>query len=703
VFVPGSTTTCDVTTTTRDETIVTDEVASAHTVVVSIVNPQGIITTVNESQTLEFVENKFDDNYILENCDETMFRPVITVMTDHSKQMQLNKELDIDECSKPVEMPLELVVPVIDERVMEEKKRMREVERSRKEQEAAAAAKKLKEEVAVVQTKKGKKAQKFGKKEPEQKKQPIVVQKPSQDELKTDKLPIKREEEAVVEVFEEKKIEIDNKSSFVEDKKEAEAPPPLVEVEKLKTKATKVVNENKKKPKEEKIEAMVEEPQEEWDFSSQEPPVEVKKEPETIIIDFPALGEEKKETKKEAKKWKKEKKVKEVTPEVEIPPECTDTEQQHDMEIQQEPSVEAVPPKVISFLQVMQSVDSPKPQKVETIELPKPIAAVIETAAPKSDSWKRNKKNKKKTSPVLDMPLPQQLDIDDHKEIDKEAIMKISMHETIGDDEIQIVPLEEILTIQDNSPQKDGEQQTFIKNEDFYDIDDELPPLEPFDGTFDLACGARSCEQETKVEKKEMKKTMSDLLKDTNMVFAMCSSLKELKADEESKSMSSSEHIQRSTSSSLTTNTTTATFASASSQQIGEGLDSDYRSLELEMEEAAQQQQEEEEEEPEFKIPLAITKSSSIEKDDAEDISSFEATSSETDDSSKAVKFKREDDEELRPLLETSTTSLSLPVSSGSNTLTTTEANETSTLPETNQKPQATSNNSKRKNKKKRR
>ena len=106
-----------------------------------------------------------------------------------------------------------------------------------------------------------------------------------------------------------------------------------------------------------------------------------------------------------------------------------------------------------------------------------------------------------------------------------------------------------------------------------------------------------------------------------------------------------------------------------------------------------------------------LAKQLSIEKEEAEDISSFEATSSETDDSSKKMniveEFKREDDEELRPLLQTSVTSLSTTTSPLDATdIVTTEANETPTLPDTNQKSQVTtanSSNGKRKNKKKRR
>jgi hypothetical protein len=380
------------------------------------------------------------------------------------------------------------------------------------------------------------------------------------------------------------------------------------------------------------------------------------------------------------------------------------------------------------------------------------------------------------TSQLVEIPLeklsPPTLVVDDHESIDNDAIMKISMHKTIGDEEIEIIPLEENVTIQD-SPEKSSTSdvevldavssesdekpaskiERFIKNEDFYDIDDELPPLEPlepFDSHYDDLDDDFSVEKNEnqneidndedgeKSHKEEMIKKMSEMLKDTNMIFAMCSSLKDIKDDDECKSMSSSSHIQRSTSSSLTTNTTTATFASANSNQIGEGQDSDYKSLELEMEEAttttttaSASNEIEESCAEEFKVPAMPAKaiSVSIEKeDDPEDVSSFEATSSETDatddstskKSNTVAKFKPEDDEELRPLLlETSTTSLTMPSSSSSSSsgtlnnntnTTTTEANITPTLPEINQKSQqATSNNNnnnsngKRKNKKKRR
>lgn len=198
----------------------------------------------------------------------------------------------------------------------------------------------------------------------------------------------------------------------------------------------------------------------------------------------------------------------------------------------------------------------------------------------------------------------------------------------------------------------DGKQFEMIETEtdelkqDLYDLDDELAlaPLSSFDEHFSEE--PRILDEKND-ENRQLKSKISEVVKNTNMIFAMCSSLKDVidgsECDEDVKSTSSLSQIQRSTSSSVTTNTTTSTFASAHSIQTGEGIESDYKSFEIDAELL-----------DEMKVV------------ECEDISSENATSSETDDNSlrptKQTEFKAEDDEELRPLLQTSVNSLPSPL-----------------------------------------
>lgn len=671
------------------------------TVVVSIVNPQGTVTTVTNNPT-QLVESFSSDNYIHENCDETMFRPVVTVISDPNQQSLHDDVMHFEDVSQPLEMTSQLIVPVIDERMLEQKKKEREFEQQQqllKQKEAQRAKeeevmrremKRVKEEeefrrkemenarkkaeekpdetaVATGYQKKNRKAQKFNKKpEPERKtlfdkkeKSPVMSS-PIEDKihLKADDIN-KKLSEAL------KKIEINEE--IVEEVK----PPIAVIVDELVIEPTPIAH----------VEAALK--------------IEVFKALETPIIE-----------------------VTEV----------------------KEPSPEPVAPIIAPRPVLRESLPAPpiqaemKPVRVfEKVDIVK-----LEPVAKKGKKGKKypSLKSQEKTSPKVEefpaleeLPPLDPLPIDDYRAMDSDAIMKISKHETIGDDEIEIIPHNNAMIIQD-SPDKaspdveiieehflmqndplEAVESKFIKSEDFYDVDDDLPPLEPlesFDANFEPLCFDEASSEKVQTttesdQKQEMKKKMSELLKDTNMIFAMCSSLKEIKDDDDEKSMNSSQ-IQRSTSSSLTTNTTTATFASASSNQTGEGMDSDYKSLELDLDEGAAA-------EPaadiDFKVPLDVKQI-----EEPEDVSSFEATSSETDDSSSKrsnltmPKFKRDDDEELRPLLQTSITSLSSPSTATANN--TTDANDTSTLPDINQKSssQATSNNgsgNKRKNKKKRR
>lgn len=816
------------------DSMMCDEASNLHTVVVSIVNPQGIITTVtdNNNPDTQMVEAFSNENYILENCDETMFRPVITVLNTMNK---MSEEVNADECSKPVEVPLELVVPVIDERVLVEKKRKKEVEQKEKARQQLE-----KEEKLSLENQKSKKAEK----------EPVVVDvKKNPNENK--KNAETKKDDSFGQTKKNKKAQKYNKKSQDDEKKATETSHVVkntiisqqAKIEEVREEKVEEIKVETEKNKHVSLTREIEDENKVLEESSEHEPVKISYENENEgIKEFcKAVTVEPKIEIESAKKEEENLAVPEITPLEILSTEIAlndALDEELNAEINKDDKIEvtlskelSMEPEEVKVPITIESTLNPEKEVVKVEELPlkstkmeekveemikEELPAKKQAENPDKDAWKRNKKGKKKNqlaakveaSKSLDFPplgsnfptlkpssteypkiianiKPSPVEINNepsvnfppletfkepspevtvlpltvltklptpdfpelppleqyNEEIDQDAIMKISMHETIGDEEIQIIPHEDTVEIIDSpqklssdieiidenfvlpaEPEKAEIKETFIKNDDFYDIDDDLPPLEPlepFDGFIDKEEEEeKTCYVEDNVEfneKQEMKKKMSELLKDTNMVFAMCSSLKELKVDEDSKSINSSSQIQRSTSSSLTTNTTTSTFASANSNQYGEGHDSDYKSLDLEMEEAIVATQESDDQDSVFKVPL-ILKAPSIEKEDPEDISSSEATSSETDadDSSKKsnieAKFKREDDEELRPLLETSTTSITTPVSSGGLTIitniTTTDANESPTLPETNQKLQTTSNNNnngKRKNKKKRR
>lgn len=754
----------------------------------SIVNPQGTVTTVTNNP-IQLVESFSSDNYIHENCDETMFRPVVTVMSDPNQQQQYDGATE-ENVSQPIEMPSQLVVPVIDERMIEQKKKDRELEQKKKlrelEQLEELREKQEAEQITIAKEREEKRkleVEKSKKKAEEKADETFTAgaQKKGRKSQKFNKKPTEPEKKAAIE------------------KKEKTPPPPIQIIPKLDAKDDKLEEtvEKSSKPlqKTEVIESFNAEVEPEPEIVIIEPQADVEittdsaevgivskgptfKEmcPEPLpIIEVPdeiSVIVSKKKSSAPAVTMEKSN-VKEVDPEVvkekSPAPENVLVEISSAVEVIKEnvPTPQNVLTEKPKVLQIQKEASpapselkhskpvSSKEQKPSEIKELKILASKqfekVESSKPEFTA-KKGKKGKKysnemkskqeKVSPKVEEefppfgelePLPplEPFPTDDYRAMDSETIMMISKHETIGDDEIEIIPAANAMVIQDSPektssdiqivdehfelPEKDptaAVEQKFIRNEDFYDVDDDLPPLEPlesFDGNFEPLCfDDATLEKEVPVDeqKQQMKKKMSELLKDTNMIFAMCSSLKEIKDDEDAKSIDSSQ-IQRSTSSSLTTNTTTATFASASSNQTGEGMDSDYKSLELDLDEGAPP---EPSNDSVFKLPADVKQT-----DESEDVSSFEATSSETDDSSKrsnttAPKFKREDDEELRPLLQTSITSLSSPISSSATTATTndtTEANDTTTLPDINQKSsQPTSNNgngNKRKNKKKRR
>lgn len=719
--------------------MITEESANLHTVVVSIVNPQGIITTITDNNnSSEPVEAYSNESYILENCDETMFRPVITVINTVNSSNE-----EFEDCSKPVEVPLELVVPVIDERLLEEKKRKKEDEQKEK-----ARRQVLKVEKEAEENKKDEKI--------DAKAENITDVKKSDE-----KTAVFKKEEASTQSRKNKKAQKYNKKSLDDDNKKNTKE--ALSVTKSSIAQIKLEKSNEKEQINEPPSKVQQEVTKEIEILPKvEPVAETVSKIEGIIEKSTAVSSEL-NTKIELEVIEELIKPDERQ-EDEIVEISTPVAENFEV-IEEETKLEDA--KEVQLRDDIKTQSDPKPEpllveSIETLSTPEELPIKKQNETHLKDSWKnKNKKGKKKNhaqssakfeSTTLDFPPLESLSTelkpleDYNKELDQDAIMKISKHEIIGDDEIQIIPHEDAVEIHE-SPQKSNSdieiieetfamtteletvteiKETFAINDDIYDdIDDELPPLEAFDAPFDdfngtsLSSAAREDDNTERIEKQTMKKKMSELLKDTNMVFAMCSSLKELKVDEDSKSMNSSSHIQRSTSSSLTTNTTTSTFASANSNQQGEGHDSDYKSLDLELEEAIICETENDvytanDNETVFKMP-EFKKAPSYEKDDPEEISSFEATSSETDDSSKKssieTKFKREDDEELRPLLGTSITSLSTPLSTVdmtviTNTITT-EANKTPTLPDINQKIEATSNNNsgngKRKNRKKRR
>jgi hypothetical protein len=691
--------------------------SNLQTVVVSIVNPQGMVTTVTNNP-IQIDESFSSDNYIHENCDETMFRPVVTVMSDPSNQHH-DHSTDDEHTSLPIEIPSHLIVPVIDEKVLEQKKKDREFqqnEKTRKQQETDKAQEAQREEIERLR---------------------IAKNEEAEQARKTEKAKQEKQDE------EERKFEMLKK---IDEEEQA----PILHKKGKKGQKQKKISESEKKP-------VLKEPTPPKIIA--EPPKVVAK-PLKFVPDPPkALVEKEKSPENDLPKIS----MVESTPRAAAVEELK-SEPEPQVKIPAEP--ELVSNKAISFVEMMQAMKAEE-KLLKTVEVPNikvpqiepepevvakkiPVDFFPELGEPMPKEkfepvkvevpMKKNKKGKKYPAKqpeklsqmVLDdfpalssQPNHEPLSLDDHRAIDKEAIMKISMHEPIDDNEIEIIPHKNTVVIQD-SPEKisfevevidehfetteesaEMKTENMIKNEDFYDLDDDLPPLEPlesFDGNFEpLSFYQAPLEKEecsVDEHKTSMIKKMSELLKDTNMVFAMCSSLKENVDGEDSNSVESSQ-IQTSTSSSMTTNTTTATFASANSNQTGEGQDSDYKSLEFDMDENA----------PSDAVAEVDFKVLAKPDDEPEDISSFEATSSETDDSSKRSNstipmFKRGDDEELRPLLQISITSLSSPISINE---TTTEANDTVSLPETNQKSsslQAISNNgngNKRKNKKKRR
>lgn len=719
-------------------------VAQSQTVVVSIVNPQGRVTTVTKPvNTIDSLQESFSsDRYIHENCDETLFRPVVTVISNlNQQQTECFEQMEV---SQPIDMPLQLIVPVIDEQFLQQKQREKQVHKNiLKEQRLKTEIEQKKNEEISSNIKT---AHYFETVQAE------LEMKPKPIEIKKEDVPLAAVASTSGYQKKGKKTQKYNKKSQFDikkfDKKDL-SPPKILPAQEKCVVQREIVEIKEVEMKMKIIEVPLEIIQAQHEVAESEviqPELGTVKvsEPETVETCEPEIS------------------LKVIAePIMEVPSKSDQyltelTEQKLESE-------------AIEEFSSLTEVRSKNEEPIEFLPLSLTETVVAEFAKPLDLIIKKEWKNKKdkysrknqqsseikkmqqktvkedetiKVKPlkVVELKdefieiveeLPSDLwPTDDHCEIDSDAIMKISKHEQIGDDEIEIVPHQNSTEI-DESPEKSisdmeepahdstipdvtsvkTDENRFIKNEDFYELDD-LPPLETFDGNFETF--EENTEKETLpkpddeqfLHKQELKKKMSEILKNTNMVFAMCSSLKEVQDDEESKSIGSSQ-IQTSTSS--TNTTATATFASASSNQTGEGQDSDYRSLELDMEiESPSEQQTV----GEFKIPDVLE----LKPIEYDDVSSIEVTSSETDadDSSKKSNTKsslnQEDDEELRPLLATSTTSLISPVltSSGDASTTITTEADIPTLPEINQKSSQiiasnNGNGNKRKNKKKRR
>lgn len=744
-----------------------------HTVLVSIVNPQGTVTTITNN-SIQLDESYSSDHFIHENFDETMFRPVVTVVSDYEQQQFADTESETEHASKVVDMPSELIVPVIDEAMLKQRKRERQNEAQQfviKAQETARQQQVT--PVTVKDTPKEEKEElqpvKENEKVVEGVAENVTVDKPEESPQVYQKRGKKGQRN---KKYEEKKSADKNRKEQVEPEKKIVKVPAIDKIQ--------PIPETVKKPSVEKallasvFPKFVKEPSAETILPIAES-AKASKEP-SVERTLPALASSKVSSKEPSveRAWavprsykaSKEPSVERASSVPASPKFSKEASVERALpvsaspRISKEPSVDRITPEEPDYAVLNEALskliletESDETTDVVDEEPAEPILAPIEIEIPikeeiilaskapekkPENNGRRGKRSKKfdsdanKTSPKGDAidgfpPLIATCSlVIAHKSpsIPPPALVSISpieeiiKPEIIGDDEIEIIPhnnnvevdacfdhnMDAHLVDESLIQSQDFTKQDFIKNEDFYDIDDELPPLEPLEPfePFDTTTEKETL-SDSYYAKEKMKSKMSELLKDTNMIFAMCSSLKEMKDDDDFASTDSSQ-IQRSTSSSLTTNTTTATFASANSNQSLEGQDD--KSLESEVEESS----------PTELFVEAEMKASSEPEKEVEETSEFEATSSETDDSSKKSSsleenFKREDDEELRPLLQASVTSLSPSASSfAAITTNTTEANISMTLPETNQKllpssqPIAsnTGNGNKRKNKKKR-
>lgn len=96
-----------------------------------IVNPLGTVTTVSSCLTADVKTDILDevvsqlsteDNIIHENCDESLFRPVVAIFCDEKTRLQNDKELqkNSEQCQPPETISNRLVVPVIPKEIDDE-------------------------------------------------------------------------------------------------------------------------------------------------------------------------------------------------------------------------------------------------------------------------------------------------------------------------------------------------------------------------------------------------------------------------------------------------------------------------------------------------------------------------------------------------------------------------------------------------------
>jgi hypothetical protein len=562
---------------------------NVHSVVVSFVDSRGAITNI---VSREYEEATLNEDTILENCDETVFRPVVTVFSeldDCSEQVTIKMNENFVQTIQP-----ELIVPVIDEKIMLECTKKRESVEKQIEIPRPEVTKDF--EIEKVVSKKSKKTRKSSNKTVNIEANKIQIEKTPEPEPEPQPKIIIEPEIVVVKAQESVVAEI--KDDYIEQIPDT----PEIEIEVI---TEKIV--------EEEITSNIE------SFD--------------VVI--------------------------------------TETETKLDNGAEEEDEkLTETPPEVSDNIEILTSKKSKRNRRNKK----------------NSNNNNNNNNNIINNSEICEEQLTPADVIDSPIEIIEDDLNCMKQFEIIND---------ELMKEEDQQQQ----QESTAEMTNFYDLEDELAlaPLSSFDAHFsdDSQMIDEKCD-----ENQHLKSKISEVVKNTNMIFAMCSSLKDVidTIDEDVKSTSSLSQIQRSTSSTTsTTNTTTSTFASASSIQTGEGIESDYKSFEIDAE---------------ISDEMKVNNQQVVESSEDNMTSSAEnATSSETDDNSlRPTLTKIEDDEELRPLLQTSINSLSSPLleeNQNQNTEIVEENCEFPPLEDPNPKSTTTTNNSNngrnRRNKKKRR
>lgn len=571
--------------------------AHSHSVVVSFVDSRGSITKfVSREDDFENV----DDDVILENCDETVFRPVVTVFSefdDGSDKVEIKMNENFVQTIHP-----ELVVPVIDEKMME----------CTRKQEATA-------------------------------KQMV-------DKIATETVEEKKVADAQPQIIIEKVVEkVEKVQAFANLKKNKKA-----------KKSARFSSNNSSQQQFELAKPLAEQIISKTELQSEIAERVEEIHDEIVIIADVGSQELAEMEMRDEEKNEKSDEIEIITEEnlaaLDVPtsPITFDAEmiEIHDVESPEE-MIEIQPKEVVVDEAVVEPNEVVVREEIVALPPPPEPEAVVEVVESTSKRARRSKKNNKRNTansscnnnvetnsdfvvtelapPPVTTPAQSTIDETDNKPTNDELEIVADCFSKPDDDEIAV--------------SKEGLEK--MKLTHFYDNEEELEidlaPLSSFDAHFADEPQIDDMLTE-KNESLHLKSKISEVVKNTNMIFAMCSSLKDaVENDEDTKSTSSQSQIQRSTSSSVTTNTTTSTFASANSMQTGEGVESDYKS---------------------FEIDADIDE---IKTAESEDISSVDATSSETDDASMKRSFENEpkykagDDEELRPLLQTSQNSLSSP------------------------------------------